>query len=66
MVLLLFTTHSARSWVGDLPSVRHPLVVGPLLVGKRSVEDHTDVGHGVDAHSRAFKHSSGGGQEKKG
>lgn len=63
---LLFITHSARSWVRDLPSVRHPLVVGPLLVGKRPVEDHPDVSHGVDAHRRAFKHSSVGGQKKKG
>lgn len=61
----LFITHSAGSWVGDLSSVCYPLVVGPLLVGKRPVEDHTDVGHGVDAHRRAFEHRSGGEQEKK-
>ena len=61
----MFITHSARSWVGDLPSVCHPLVVGPLLVGKRPVEDHTDVSHGVDAHRRAFEHRSGGRQEGK-
>lgn len=58
MILNLFFTYSARSWVGDLSSVCHPLIVGPLLVSKRAVEDHTDVSHGVDAHSRAFKHSS--------
>lgn len=65
-IFLLFITHSARSWVGNLPSVCHPLVVGPFLVGKRPIEDHTDVSHGVNAHSRAFEDGSGGGQEKKG
>lgn len=43
-----FKTHRARSRVGDLPSVGHPLVIGTLLVGEGSVEDHADVGHGVD------------------
>ncbi len=62
---LLFITHSARSWVRDLPSVCHPLVVGPLLVGKRPIEDHTDVGHRVDAHCGAFKHRSGGGRRER-
>lgn len=57
--------YSARSRVGDLPRVCHPLIVGPLLVSKRSVEDHTDVSHGVDAHRRAFKHSSGEKAENK-
>lgn len=61
--IVLLRTHSARSWVGDLPSVSHPLVVGSLLVGKRPIENHTDVSHGVDTHRRAFKHSSGGRQE---
>lgn len=54
----MFITHSARSGVGDLPSVSHPLVVGPFLVGKRAIEDHTNVSHGVDTHCRAFKHGS--------
>ena len=57
---LLSVTYSARSWVGDLPRVRHPLVVGPLLVGEGPVEDHADVGHGVHAHRRAFKDGAGG------
>ncbi len=43
-----FKAHSARSGVGDLPSVGHPLVIGTLFVGEGSVEDHADVGHGVD------------------
>lgn len=51
-------TYSARPRVGDLPSVCHPLIVGPLLVSKRAVEDHADVSHGVDAHRWAFKHGS--------
>lgn len=66
VMCLLFITHCARSWIGDLPSVCHPLVVGPFLVGKRPIEDHTDVSHGVDAHCRAFEDGSGGVQEKKG
>lgn len=61
----MFITHSARSWIRDLPSVCHPLVVGPFLVGKWPIEDHTDVSHGVDAHCRTFKDRSGGVQEKK-
>lgn len=52
------SAYSSRSWVGDLPGVCHPLIVGALLVSKGAVEDHTDVSHGVDAHRRAFKHSS--------
>lgn len=59
---LYFWTHSARSRVGNFPSVRHPLVVGPFFVGKRPIEDHTDVSHGVDAHRRAFEHRSAGEQ----
>lgn len=61
-----FETHRAGSGVGDLPRVGHPLVIGTLLVGEGSVEDHADVGHGVDAHRRAFKHRPGGGREIKG
>lgn len=66
MIFKLLITHSARSWIGDLPSICHPLVVGPFLMGKRSIEDHTYVSHGVNAHCRAFKDRSGGVQEKKG
>lgn len=51
-----FETHRAGSRVGDLPSVGHPLVIGTLLVGEGSVEDHADVGHGVDTNCWAFKH----------
>lgn len=40
--------HRARARVRDLPSVGHPLVIGTLLVGEGSVEDHANVGHGVD------------------
>lgn len=48
-------THRARPRVGDLPSVGHPLIVGTLLVGEGSVEDHTYVSHGVDTHCWAFE-----------
>lgn len=42
-----FEAHRAGARVRDLPSVGHPLVIGTLLVGKRSVEHHADVSHGV-------------------
>lgn len=58
-------THSARSRVGDFPSVWHPLIVRAFLVGKWPIKDHTDVSHRVHTHCRAFKHRSGGGQEEK-
>ena len=51
--------YRARSRVGDLPVVGHPLVVGSLLVGEGSVEDHADVSHGVDADRRALEHRAG-------
>ena len=49
-------TYSAGPRVGDLSGVGDPLVVGALLVGEGSVEDHADVSHGVDADRRAFEH----------
>lgn len=48
-------TYCSRPWVGNLASVLGPLVVVAVFVGKRSVEDVADVGHGVHAHRRALE-----------
>lgn len=52
-------THCPRPGVWDLPSVGHPLVIGPLLVSEGPIEHHADVSHGIDAHCRAFEHRPG-------
>lgn len=41
--------YRSRTWVGDFPRVFCPLVVMTMFMGKRSVEDVTDVGHRVHA-----------------
>lgn len=58
-------TYRAGSRVGDLPSVGHPLVIGTLLVSKGSIEDHSNVSHGVDTHCRAFENRAASKGEKK-
>lgn len=42
-------TYCSGPWVGNLAHVLGPLIIVPVFVGKRSVEDIADVGHGVDA-----------------
>lgn len=40
--------YHARAGIGHTPLVRHPLVVGTLLVREGAQESPADVGHGVD------------------
>lgn len=58
-------TYCSRARVGDLASVLGPLVVVAVFVGKRSVEDVADVGHGVHAHRRALEHGASGRKKIK-
>lgn len=41
--------YRSGTWVGDFASVFCPLVVMTVFMGKRSVEDVTDVSHRVHA-----------------
>lgn len=48
-------TYCSRPRVGNFPSVLCPLVVVAVFVGKRSIEDITDISHRVHTDCRTLE-----------
>lgn len=59
------TAHHAWAGVGHAALVGCPLVEGALAVCEGPVEDLADVGHAVDADSRAPKDVAGRGRRRE-
>lgn len=52
--------------VGNLAGVLCPLVVMPVFVGKRPIEDIADVGHRVHADGGPLEHRAGAETDRQG